>query len=359
MHPAATPVRYNPDVEQHEEGEAETIQGLKDTFTDILETTSKDYGHAVRGVHAKGHAVVTGTIEVLGDLPSALAQGLFARPGTYDAVLRFSTNPGDILDDSVVVPRGLALKVLDVDTPDGAQDFVMADGPAFFAGSAKFFLQNVKLLAATTDRVEWLKKAQSLLLRGVENTLEAVGLESATLKSLGGTPSTHPLGRTYYSQTAFRYGEYVAKFSVAPLSPNLTALADAKVAVAGRPDALREEIAEVLAEGDGVWELRVQLCTDLDTMPVEDPTKVWDEGDSPFVPVARITVPAQPTWVNGVSQQREDRLLFTPWHCLDAHRPLGAVNRVRKPVYELSSGYRSRFNGCPIHNMRTAQEVDA
>ena len=27
--------------------------------------------------------------------------------------MRFSTNPGDILDDAISVPRGLALKILD------------------------------------------------------------------------------------------------------------------------------------------------------------------------------------------------------------------------------------------------------
>ena len=36
-------------------------------------------------------------------------QGAFATPGTHDVVLRLSTNPGDILDDSVSTPRGLAI----------------------------------------------------------------------------------------------------------------------------------------------------------------------------------------------------------------------------------------------------------
>ena len=38
--------------------------------------------------------------EVLDGLPHVLAQGLFATAGTYPVVMRFSTTPGDLLDDS-------------------------------------------------------------------------------------------------------------------------------------------------------------------------------------------------------------------------------------------------------------------
>ena len=38
-----------------------------------------------------------------------------------------------------------------------------------------------------------------------------------------------------------------------------------------------------------VWELRVQLCTDLMKMPVEDASVEWDERLSPSLTVAWIT----------------------------------------------------------------------
>ena len=344
-----SPVPYSVSVETIAPDEAETHAGINDALREILETTSKDYGHAVRAVHAKGHGIVEGTLEVIDGLPPELAQGLFATPGRYAAVLRLSTNPGDILDDSISVPRGVALKISGVDSESGSQDFVLVDGPAFVAPDAKAFLKSLKLLATTTDRGEGAKKLFSAVLRGAEHVLESVGLESATLQSLGGAANTHPLGRTYYSQTAFRYGDAIAKFSLAPLSANLTELADATVHTHGRPDALREDVTEVLVEQPATWELRVQLCTDLETMPVEDPTVVWDEQESPFVAVARLTVEPQVAWQHGASERREDALLFTPWHCLDAHRPLGSINRARKPAYPMSAEYRSRFNGCPIH----------
>jgi hypothetical protein len=52
---------------------------------------------------------------MLAGRPPALAQGSFAWPAPYPVVLRSSTSPGDILDDSISSPRGLALKVIGVD----------------------------------------------------------------------------------------------------------------------------------------------------------------------------------------------------------------------------------------------------
>ena len=354
------PVLYSPDVESREEGEAETSRELNETLHQILETTSKDYGHAVRSVHAKSHALLEGELTVAGDLLPTLAQGLFAEAGSYKAVLRLSTIPGDMLDDSVSVPRGIALKILGVEGErlegsegDGTQDFIFVDGPAFGSPSAKHFLGNLKLLAKTTDRIEGIKKLQSALFRAIEGAVEAVGGKSATLSQLGGHPATNPLGATYYSQTAFRYGDYIAKLSLVPISGNLTALEDEKIKLAGRPNALREEIAPEIARAGGVWELRVQLCTDLEKMPVEDPSKAWDEEESPWHTIGRIEVKPQTSWSEARSKAVDDGLAFSVWTGLAAHRPLGVINRVRKPAYKMSADFRGNFNGCPIHEPRS------
>ena len=361
----ATPVRYDPALERPNADEAEAIKGLEDTFRTILDTTNKDYGHAVRGVHAKGHGIVRGTLTVLDGLPAELAQGLFAQGGSYEALLRFSTAPGDILEDSVSSPRGVALKVLGVPgarlpgSEDGDQDFVMVNGPVFGAPTPAAFLKNLKLLAATTDKGEGLKKAWSATLRFLEGALEAVGGKSALLTQLGGAPEVHPLGETYFSQSAFRYGDHMAKFSLKPVSRGLTERTGDKVTVHDRPDALREDIGEVMIEQGGTWQLCVQLCTDLEKMPVEDPTVEWDQKASPYVPVATVEVAPQTSWQDGVSQRQEDALSFSPWHGLAAHQPLGAVNRARRDVYEFSARYRSEANGCPMHQVRRLEDLDA
>ena len=356
------PVRYSPAVERVASDEAETVTGLEEQFETILDTTSENYGHAVRSVHAKGHGIATGTLVVRDDLPAELAQGMFAAGGSYDAVMRFSTNAGDLLDDAIRLPRGVAIKVMGVsgDRLPGAggdtQDFVMANGPAFAAPDPKAFLGNLKMLARTTDKAEGAKKILSSVLRGAEAMLEAVGGESTLLKTLGGAKPVHPLGATYFSQTPFRYGDHIAKFSLVPVS-GIKDFADETIDASGRPDAIREAMNELLIEQGGVWELRVQLCTDLDTMPIEDATIVWDEETSPFRTVATLTVVPQAAWENGTSDSIEDRLAFSPWHGLAAHQPLGGINRARRSPYRFSADYRGRFNGCPMHEPQSVAEV--
>jgi len=358
------PVRYTHDVERPEPDEAETIAGLEAQFEKILDTTSRDYGHAVRSVHAKGHGIARGKLRVADGLPPELAQGLFAQAGEYEAILRFSTNAGDILDDSIRLPRGVAIKVLGVagerlpgSEGDATQDFVMANAPTFAAPDPRKFLGNLKLLAATTDKAEGGKKLLSAVLRSFEAALEAVGGQSAMLSTLGGAKPVHPLGATYFSQTPFRYGAYIAKFQLVPVS-GIADFADSTINATGRPDAIREAVNELLVEQGGTWDLRVQLCTDLDAMPIEDASVAWDEDASPYRTVATLRVEPQAAWVAGASERTEDTLSFAPWHGLAAHRPLGGVNRARRRPYQMSSDYRARFNGCPIHEPRALADVD-
>ena len=353
----ADPVRYSEAVETLINDEEQVHRDLIDTMRSITETTSKDYGHAVRSVHAKAHGVLSGELEIAGDLPHELAQGLFATPGTHRVLMRFSTNPGDILDDSVSAPRGLALKILDVagerlpdSGGDTTQNLILVNAPAFAARDARAFLGSLKQLAATTDKAEWGKKLLSSALRGVETVIEAAGGKSAMISTMGGAPITHPLGDTYYSQVPFRYGDYIAKFSLVPVSPNLTRLTGDRINTRGRPDALRQAIREEVVEGGGTWELCVQLNTDLDAMPIEDASVEWDERASSYRVVGQVTVPPQLSLGTDVAHVVEEQTFFSPWHGLAAHRPLGSVNRARRRAYEMSAEFRAGYNGCPMHD---------
>ncbi|RZL58090.1 MAG: catalase [Variovorax sp.] len=355
--PAASspPIRYTPSVEQIDQDEHEVFADLDRTLSKVREKTFEDSGHARRSVHAKAHGVLRARLSVLSGLPETLAQGLFAQPGDYDALMRFSTNPGDVLDDKVSVPRGLALKVFGVpgerlpgSEADVTQNFVFADSPAFSAPNAKKFLSSLKPLAATTDVAEGAKKALSATLRVAERVVEAFGGQSSTLISMGGHPMTHVLGASFYSGAALRYGDYVAKFAVVPVSSDLAALADQKVDLDGRPDGLREEVVSFARGHRMEWELRVQLCTDLESMPVEDASVPWPQDLSPYVTVARITAEPQAAWSDAIQKVSEDGMFFSPWRGLAAHQPLGNVMRSRKAAYEQSARFRAERNGTPV-----------
>ena len=353
--PHAVPLLYTPSVEVLEDDEQETIDQLITTMTGIQQKTYADGGHAIRSVHAKSHGLINAQLIVPANLPPSLAQGLFAKAGTYPVVMRYSAVPGDVLDDNVSTPRGLAIKVMGLEGPrlpgsEGAttQDFVLVDGPAFGAPTAKKFLGTLKQLAGTTDKGPGLKKVLSTALQGVEKLVEAVGGKSGTLIALGGHPKTNVLGETYYTQVPLLYGDYIAKLCIAPVSAGLKSLTDAKVDLDDKPDGLRGAVVDFFAASGGEWELRVQLCTDLETMPVEDASVAWPEDESPYVAVARIVAEPQGAWTAERSKLVDDGMAFSPWHGLAAHRPLGGVNRARKPAYEMSKRFRAEHNGVAV-----------
>ena len=359
--PLSPPVRYSSAVEDVKPDEGQTIERLNETFDEILETVAKDSGHAVRSVHAKAHGILEGTLTVEPGLPPELAQGMFATPGEHNVFIRLSTNAGDVLPDAISLPRGLAIKVLNVagerlpDADGTAQDFILVNGKVFQAPNAEKFLGSLKMLAKTTDRLKGVKVAASAVLRGVNTALQAVGIESSTVASLGGAPNVNPLGEIYYSVTPFRYGDLVAKFSVAPVSTALTSLTGEEIDASGRPDAIRETVRSKMRFIEGEWEFRVQLCRDLGRQPIEDPTVEWKEDEAPFVKVATIRARPQDSWDAERVDAVDERMRFSIWTGLTAHRPLGNINRARKETYKHSAEFRERFNGCPIHEQARPQ----
>ncbi|MBD8694561.1 catalase family protein [Stenotrophomonas sp. CFBP 13718] len=360
MNSIAPPVAFDPSVEQPEKDEAEHIAALSEVFTGMARTVADEEGHAHRAVHAKGQGLLKGELQVFEGLPPELAQGLFASPGRHRALMRLSSPPAEQLPDTVSTPRAVAVKVLEVagerlpgDEEQHTQDFLMVNGPAFSTPGVAGFLRAARLLASTTERMPRTKRVISATLRAAEAALEAVGTESATLKSMGGEPQHHPLGETFFSQVPYRYGAYIAKFSLAPLSDSLLALKDQSLT--GSEDAQRDAVVAFFAtlQEPAVWALRVQLCRDLERMPVEDASVAWPEEESPWQEVAHLIMPRQAAWQEGESQAAEDALAFAPWHALAAHQPLGSINRARRVVMAGSRRFRSEFNRCPIHEPRS------
>ena len=104
------------------------------------------------------------------------------------------------------------------------------------------------------------------------------------------------------------------------------------------------------------FDLQVQLCTNLEQMPVQDVTVEWPEALSPFVTVAKVRLPAQD--ISGADNlEKMDALSFTPWRVTAEHAPLGEIMRVRKEVYRRSSIARHRLNRQERREPRSVREV--
>lgn len=360
----SVPVRFVPSFETIAPDELETEQGLVETLERIQNRVYEDTGQAFRGVHAKCHGIITGELIVESSLPSACAQGLFAGPGRYPAVIRLSTIPGDVLDDDVSVPRGLALKVIGVpgarasgSEKDGTQDFVLANGPAFSKSEPKGFLHNLKLLASTTDKAPGLKKALSAVMRGTERLLEAVGTKSGTVMTLGGYPEVHILGDEFYSQVPILFGDYMAKMRLVPTG-ELSTLSGAKLDLKGHPDGIRDAVSAHFRASGGRWALQAQLCTDLKAMPIEDAAKEWPQAESPYVTVAHVEANPQDIW-SEARRAADATLSFSPWHAMAAHRPLGAIMRARRRAYAASSALRAQRSGHTLAEPKSAADLPA
>ena len=355
---------YRDDLETIAPDEKETQQKIVDVMTKGMELAREKYGRSVRVSHAKAHALLKGTLTVPDGLPPELAQGMFARPGSYEVLVRMAQQPGELLDDSKLsTDRGMSVKVLGVRGPKleghtaDTQDWVFDVGKQFNADGVKEFLQSFKPNAEIAPKLsDTVKGAVSTAARTANAALNTVGANSEKL-AFYGHPVVHPASEEYFSQAAFRYGDYVAKLGFFPVSPGLKQLQeqpfDPKT-----PDALREAMNEFFRTNPAEFEMRVQLNVGLDTMPIEEAQAKWSEEESQYRTVARLTIPAQTAWDPAKDGYFED-LSFSPGHSLAAHRPLGGINRARLLAYVMLSKRRLADNGKTPEVPTSLEEVPA
>ena len=357
-------VRYSNSVEVIPDNEHETIDQILQSMHRLSDRTQKEQeGHAIRVSHAKSHGFATGTLEVLGELPEPLKQGLFVEPKCYNVMVRLANVPGEIITDAVSTQRGMAIKVLGVDGEmlpghDGqhTQDFVLDTGDRFAAKDAQEFLATHLLLEHAPQIPDVVKETVSKTSFATNKALHALGKDSAHLDFFG-SPRIHPLAEAYYTQVPIRYGNYVAKLAVVPVAPEQVALETDVLDTAKDENALRTATVNYLRGNNAVFDIRVQLCTDLDKMPVEDGTAEWSEDESQYQTVARLTLPRQEAYSDARRTYGDDKLAFSPAHSLAAHRPLGSIMRARLRAYPEMSRHRRSQNGEPLTEPHSIAEM--
>lgn len=341
-----------------------------------------------RDVHPKHHGLVQAHFRVASfeAFDSIFRQtgvdlrcGVFSRPGhVYPAWLRFSSSSKRVQSDEIPDGRGLAIKLLGAQVgsplslpttsagPAGSslepppvvqadvQDFLLLNGPAFFAKDAREMVQVARLEAE--DRFPsnyFLSRPHALV--ALIHMLRAQG-DSA-------------LDLTYFSQTAYAFGPKVVKYRVAPRrSARSDGSTGAREALRG-PNRLRESLARDLALPHGgppadpalapevaypldgekspssvVLDFSVQLG--LLGQDVDDATRIWSEADSPFVTVAEIEIFPQ-RFEHETRAQLAEHFSFNPFLGRSAHEPLGSINLARGVVYETSRRFRQERNGAP------------
>nr|WP_198428162.1 catalase family protein [Nocardia bovistercoris] len=349
-------MRYREDVEHPRADEEKDIDRIIAVLRDNNERAYRKYKHGVRDAHAKSHGILRGELTVRDGLPPELAQGMFATPATYPVIARLSSTSGVIRSDQLRGVRGLGIKVLGVkgqrvlpDDTASTQDFIMVTHREFlFADAHAYLTQGMPtawVLARLPDPV--LQGGSALLSELDHRVLRPLGMAVPPNLGVFIRPNTHILGETFYSSAPLRYGDYVAKLSYVPVSPEAAALQGIPVRADAGINAHQDLIVDFFANHAAEYELRVQLCTDAEKMPIEDATVAWPEQDSPHRTVATIRFDVQDPYTPERRAYGDDVLSFNSWRGIAAHRPLGSINRLKKRVYEASSNFRHDVNNAP------------
>lgn len=148
-----------------------------------------------------------------------------------------------------------------------------------------------------------------------------------------------------YSQSAYRHGDYVAKYGVFPLGAEQKALSDNEIKDTDPINIISQEVRTFHLTNKVTYSFCAQLLQDLAEQPVEDIGIEWDPKKYPFEQIATIEFEPQDSWLPEFRTWWDDRITVNSWHGLKEHQPLGSTNRMRRVVYAESRKLRLRVNG--------------
>jgi hypothetical protein len=366
-------VKYTPDIEAADPRFDETLQTVIAKTERYIagSVTTEGTGRAVRDAHAKGYGLVRAEVEILDRLPDEYAQGIYAKPGRHDALIRFSNgSPHAGADARLGGATGLALKMFGIDGPTLLDeepdthtfDYANIDAPIFFCNTVEhyLFIQELFLEApayfaqGTPGRHRFYKD----FVTG-KGTLDEDNWAWEELFAFLKVAQIRPVNlllSTYWTMGAVRHGDYLAKVRFAPVPVFAERVVQRDLDLMSAPEVYRPALVAELRDRPYEFDVQVQLCTDLAQMPVEDVTVQWPESLSPFVTVAKLRIPQQD--ISGDDNlEKMDALSFAPWRVTAEHTPLGNIMRARKEVYRHSSILRHKLNQQERTEPRSADQV--
>lgn len=331
------------DAEGVEEIPENEEQDIKDVVGKINETQRRFYkenGHCFGGTHARTQGIVRGSMIVSDDLPMHLKQTeLFSHASEYPIICRYSSEPSDpkldvcqplsrgpwlTFQDRIPQPRGLAMKVFNVQGEmfDAGKDFPTQD--IEFNSTPALDLADAK----TTKEILDLRLKYGYNTKEQDSKIEERS-DKELQQARNQVPNQHLESITFYSQTAYRFGDYVVKYRLIPNTPAQQKrgeeTADAK------PDGvLHEWLRNFYENNEAEYLFQVQLLENLSDQPVEYAGSEWDSEKYQFQTVAKVLLPKQESWNEERNRFWVDHLRVDPWHGLVSLQPLGSSNRLRR-----------------------------
>jgi hypothetical protein len=330
-------------AEEYEfQDEHQTAIELGDVLEDAI---AKRYGSATdnqqhnkqhkRDAHPKAHGCVRADFSVNEGLADELKVGLFSEPASYPAYIRLSTGSGKVESDKQKEFLGMGIKVMGVggdkliENEQQTQDFLLISTNVEAVRTSKEFLKVVEASLAGNPLNYFLNPSD-------------LHIKEFMVAAASKKHHTSPLDIRYWSTVPYLFGERQAvKYSV-----KNCALATGQLPDELTDNYLREAMVDQLSNGEVCYDFMVQFQQDSYKQPIEDAFVEWDESATPFINVARITIPQQTFDTEGQNEFCENMSL-NPWHARKEHRPLGNMNRARKIVYDRISKFRHSKNQLP------------
>ena len=199
----------------------------------------------------------------------------------------------------------------------------------------KYFNSPTKLSIATKARTDALKQTAPAML-----------------------PNTHIISMEMFTQSAFRFGDYYSHIALFPATSEMKQTQTQTVPSDAHPTILSDWLVDFFATEEAKYDVRIQLGTDPAHHPTEDASVVWDEKTAPWQTVGSVTFPKQ---ADVMEPRRrtfwEEKIRLDPWMGLEAHRPLGSINRLRRHVYRRSQRQRAELNANDNKYVTSVDEV--
>lgn len=355
----SNPVKWNAQgVEPEVAGEVTKIQQVGKLINKIQEHNFSHHRHGFRGTHVKTRGIVKGTLTVKDGLPPHLAQGIFSKPGkTYPIGLRYANEPHFLKDDRAPGPRGVGMKVFNVDGPgpwldakgeqSKTQDFTFNNAPVLELKDLPTCLEIITIRERNFDNPEQLQKE---IEKRDDKELQMAPMQ---------LPNQHFLSYTMYSQSAYRYGDYIVKYALFPTTKMQQDSAE-KASISDSSDAEQHSIwlREYFQDNDAEFDFRVQLCKDLGEQSVEDTSMEWSEEKYPYETVGHVKLPkGQDVFESKRRAFWDDHMKLNVWYGLEAHQPLGSVNRLRKSLYQASAAKRADINAVDVEYVSSIDQI--
>jgi hypothetical protein len=323
------------------------VDSIIDSFQKQMRLLWKPGGFE-RGGNTKTHGIVRAEFIVHDNLPPAFRHGVYAKPQTFRAWVRFS-GPGPYITPDIddVGFMSMSIKLMGVPGPK-LMDEEKFTQDMTGVSTATFVTPDVKANAQL--QIKSLQNAQIFYFLNLHNShvldLIMQGLYIKTQSS--------PFEAPYFSCVPYLLGEGQAmQYSMWPKRKKRTPIP--RLPFRPPDDYLRNAMIATLDQEDVEFDIRLQLQTDPYRMPIENNAVLWPEKLSPRIAVATVHIPRQ-KFSSPAQIEFEKRLSYNPWHCIPEHRPLGNQSRARRRMYLALSTLRHQMNAIP-HYEPTGDEV--